>query len=124
MKEIGITISFLISGLFGAILMASKNAQTSVKSTILSIFGGMAAANYLTPIMTDLLNLKEAKLQNGLAFIVGFLGLKLVEILSNKFLNQVAPQPEEKTPVKKTPVKKTPVKKKPIKKKVIKKPIE
>ena len=114
MKEIGITISFLISGLFGAILMASKNAQTSVKSTILSIVGGMAAANYLTPIMTDLLNLKEAKLQNGLAFIVGFLGLKLVEILSNKFLNQVDPQPEEKTPVKK----------KPIKKKVIKKPIE
>ena len=114
MKEIGITISFLISGLFGAILMASKNAQTSVKSTILSIFGGMAAANYLTPIMTDLLNLKEARLQNGLAFIVGFLGLKLVEILSNKFLNQVAPKPEEKTPVKK----------KPIKKKVIKKPIE
>ena len=114
MKEIGITISFLISGLFGSILMSSKNAQTSIKSTILSIFGGMAAANYLTPIMTDLLNLKEAKLQNGLAFIVGFLGLKLVEILSNKFLNQVAPQPEEKTPVKK----------KPIKKKVIKKPVE
>jgi hypothetical protein len=124
MKEIGITISFLISGLFGAILMASKNAQTSVKSTILSIFGGMAAANYLTPIMTDLLNLKEAKLQNGLAFIVGFLGLKLVEILSNKFLNQVAPQPEEKTPVKKKPIKKTPIKKTPIKKKVIKKPVE
>jgi glycerol kinase len=119
MKEIGITISFLISGLFGAILMASKNAQTSVKSTILSIGGGMAAANYLTPIMTDLLNLKEAKLQNGLAFIVGFLGLKLVEILSNKFLNQVDPQPEEKTPVKKKPIKKTP-----IKKKVIKKPVE
>ena len=85
--------------------MASKNAQTSVKSTILSIFGGMAAANYLTPIMTDLLNLKEAKLQNGLAFIVGFLGLKLVEILSNKFLKQVAPQPEEKTPVKKNQLK-------------------
>ena len=119
MKEIGITISFLISGLFGAILMASKNTQTSIKSTILSIFGGMAAANYLTPIMTDLLNLNEAKLQNGLAFIVGFLGLKLVEILSNKFLNQVAPQPEEKTPVKKKPIKKTP-----IKKKVIKKPVE
>ena len=111
MKDIGITISFLISGLFGAILMASKNAQTSVKSTILSIFGGMAAANYLTPIMTDLLNLKEAKLQNGLAFIVGFLGLKLVEILSNKFLNQVAPQPETKAVAKKAPIKKKVTKK-------------
>jgi hypothetical protein len=113
MKDIGITISFLISGLFGAILMASKNAETSIRSTVLSIFGGMAAANYLTPIMIELLNLKEAKLQNGLAFIVGFLGLKLVEVLSNKFLNQVAPQPEVKKPVKKPPIKK------PIKKKVI-----
>jgi hypothetical protein len=106
MKDIGITISFLISGLFGAILMASKDTQTSIKSTILSIFGGMAAANYLTPIMTDLLNLEEAKLQNGLAFIIGFLGLKLVEVLSNKFLNQVAPQPEVKKPVRKSPIKK------------------
>ena len=58
----------------------------------------MAAANYLTPIMIELLNLKEAKLQNGLAFIVWVLGLKLVEVLSNKFLNQVAPQPERKKP--------------------------
>ena len=64
MKDIGITISFLISGLFGAILMASKNTETSIRSTILSIFGGMAAANYLTPVMIELLNLKEAKLQN------------------------------------------------------------
>jgi hypothetical protein len=111
MKEIGITISFLISGLFGAILMASKNTETSIRSTILSIFGGMAAANYLTPVMIELLNLKEAKLQNGLAFIVGFLGLKLVEVLSNKFLNQVAPQPEVKKPVKKT-IKKPVTKKK------------
>ena len=114
MKDIGITISFLISGLFGAILMASKDTQTSIKSTILSIFGGMAAANYLTPIMTDLLNLEEAKLQNGLAFIVGFLGLKLVEVLSSKFLNQVAPQPGVKKPVRKSPIKKK------VNKKVIK----
>ena len=98
MKEIGITISFLISGLFGAILMASKNTETSIRSTLLSIFGGMAAANYLTPIMIELLNLKEAKLQNGLAFIVGFLGLKLVEIVSEKFLEKIS----NKTKPKKT----------------------
>ena len=114
MKDIGITISFLISGLFGAILMASKNTETSIRSTILSIFGGMAAANYLTPVMIELLNLKEAKLQNGLAFIVGFLGLKLVEVLSNKFLNQVAPQPEVKKPISKKATVKNPIKKKVI----------
>ena len=114
MKDIGITLSFLISGLFGAILMASKQAKGNIKSIIISVVGGMASANYLTPVLIEMLKLEETKLQNGLAFVIGFLGLKLVEILSNKFLNQVAPQPEEKTPVKK----------KPIKKKVIKKPVK
>ena len=118
MKEIGITISFLISGLFGAILMASKNTETSIRSTLLSIFGGMAAANYLTPIMIELLNLKEAKLQNGLAFIVGFLGLKLVEVLSNKFLKQVSPsEPVVKETVRRKPIAKKPAAKKPVAKK-------
>ena len=118
MKDIGITISFLISGLFGAILMVSNNAQSNLKSAMLSIIGGMASANYLTPVMIEMLGLKEAKLQNGLAFIIGFLGLKLVEVLSNKFLKQVSPpEPVVTKTIRKKPVAKKPVAKKPIIKK-------
>jgi len=117
MKDIGITLSFLISGLFGAILMVSNNAKGNLKSTILSIFGGMASANYLTPVMIEMLGLKEAKLQNGLAFIVGFLGLKLVEILSDKFLKQVSPiEPPVKKIIRRKPITKKTVIKKNIKK--------
>ena len=120
MIDIGITLSFLISGLFGAILMVSNNAQGNLKSTMLSIIGGMASANYLTPVMIEMLGLKEAKLQNGLAFIIGFLGLKLVEVLSNKFLKQVSPpEPVAKAPVKRNPAAKKPVTKKPV----VKKPV-
>ena len=89
MDKVGISISFLISGLFGAILMASKSAKGNIKSAIISIVGGMASANYLTPVMIEMLNLKETKLQNGLAFVIGFLGLRLVEIVSEKFLNKI-----------------------------------
>jgi uncharacterized membrane protein YeaQ/YmgE (transglycosylase-associated protein family) len=100
--KIGLSISFLISGLFGAILMASKSAKGNIKSVIISIVGGMASANYLTPVMIEMLNLKETKLQNGLAFVIGFLGLRLVEIVSEKFLNKIIAVDEPKTTKHKT----------------------
>lgn len=103
-EKVGISISFLISGLFGAILMASKSAQGNIRSAIVSIVGGMSAANYLTPVMIEMLDLKETKLQNGLAFVIGFLGLRLVEVVSEKFLNKIIAmdEPKKKPVTKKT----------------------
>jgi hypothetical protein len=49
----------------------------------------MSAANFLTPVLVDTLNVTNVKHQNGIAFIAGFLGLKLVEIVSEKFLEKV-----------------------------------
>jgi hypothetical protein len=90
LQKFGIQIGFLFSGLFGAILMTTKSDKTDVKSVVLSLIGGMAAANYLTPVLVELLNITSIKNQNGIAFIAGFLGLKLVEIVSEKFLEKVA----------------------------------
>ena len=89
--------------------MASKSAKGNIKSAIASVVGGMAAANYLTPVLIEMLKLEETKLQNGLAFIIGFLGLRLVEIVSEKFLNKIiaADEPKKKTTKKKPVTKKT-----------------
>ena len=89
LQKYGIQIGFLFSGLFGAILMATKAEKTDVKSVVLSLIGGMSAANFLTPVLVDTLNVTNVKHQNGIAFIAGFLGLKLVEIVSEKFLEKV-----------------------------------
>ena len=89
LQKFGIQIGFLFSGLFGAILMATKADKTDVKSVVLSLIGGMSAANFLTPVLVDTLNVTNVKHQNGVAFIAGFLGLKLVEIVSEKFLEKV-----------------------------------
>ena len=94
LQKMGIQIGFLISGLFGAILMATKNAKTDAKSVILSLVGGMSAANFLTPILVDTLNIVNVKHQNGVAFIAGFLGLKLVELVSEKFLEKLNNKPK------------------------------
>jgi hypothetical protein len=89
LQKMGIQLGFLISGLFGAILMATKNEKTDVKSVVLSLVGGMSAANFLTPVLVDALNIANVKHQNGVAFIAGFLGLKLVELISEKFLEKI-----------------------------------
>jgi len=89
LQKYGIQIGFLFSGLFGAILMATKAEKTDAKSVILSLIGGMSAANFLTPVLVDTLNVTNVKHQNGVDFIAGFLGLKLVEIVSEKFLEKV-----------------------------------
>jgi uncharacterized membrane protein YeaQ/YmgE (transglycosylase-associated protein family) len=89
LQKMGIQIGFLISGLFGAILMATKADKTDIKSVVLSLVGGMSAANFLTPVLVDTLNVSNVKHQNGVAFIAGFLGLKLVEIISEKFLEKI-----------------------------------
>ena len=89
LQKFGIQIGFLFSGLFGAILMTTKAEKTDVKSVVLSLIGGMAAANYLTPVLVELLNITNIKNQNGIAFIAGFLGLKLVEIISENFIEKL-----------------------------------
>jgi hypothetical protein len=97
LQKFGIQIGFLFSGLFGAILMATKADKTDAKSVILSLIGGMSAANFLTPLLVDTLNVTNVKHQNGVAFIAGFLGLKLVEIVSEKFLEKVNGKTTKKT---------------------------
>lgn len=89
LQKLGIQIGFLISGLFGAILMATKNEKTDVKTVVLSLIGGMSAANFITPIIVDTVKITTVSHQNGIAFMAGFLGLKLVEIVSEKFLEKL-----------------------------------
>jgi hypothetical protein len=88
LEEFGIDIGLLISGLFGAILMLSKSATDSIKTTVLAIVGGAASANYLTPVIMDVTGIKMPKAQFSIAFLMGYLGLKGVELISNKVIEQ------------------------------------
>ena len=87
LEEIGINISISVAGLFGSLIMVGKQAVSNIKTTFFSIISGVASANYITPIVINMTNIDE-KYQMSIAFILGFLGLKGVEIISNKFLKQ------------------------------------
>lgn len=81
----GIHIGFIVSGFFGALLLVSRDSAQKLSTTIASILAGTACANYLTPVVMSIL--PESVQSNGkyaVAFIMGFLGLKGLELVLNK----------------------------------------
>ena len=85
----GIDIGFLVSGFFGALLLVSKNSAQKLSTTIASILAGTACANYLTPVVINLLP-ESIKNQGkyAVAFVMGFLGLKGLEMVIEKYFTK------------------------------------
>lgn len=86
LKQYGIDVGLLISGLFGSILLTSKDSAMNLARTVSSLIGGAASANYITPIVINITKLDETHYHYGIAFLLGFLGLKGIEFFSSKLL--------------------------------------
>lgn len=100
LQELGINIGMSVAGLFGSVLMVGKDAAMDLRKSITSIFAGVASANYLTPVVSDLFGVDKVNYQFSIAFLLGFLGLKGVELLLTKVL-------KDKSVTKPTPKKRT-----------------
>lgn len=103
LKEYGIDIGLLISGLFGAILLTSKGSAMNLAKTISSLIGGAASANYVTPVLVKVTNLSDSHYQHGIAFLLGFLGLKGVEYFSSKLIADEQSEEQSKETVEQAP---------------------
>jgi hypothetical protein len=64
--------------------MASKDSSKNLGAAFGSVIAGTASATYLTPIVADMLHVKDAKYMLGFAFLLGVLGLKGVELILDK----------------------------------------
>jgi hypothetical protein len=105
LKQYGIDVGLLISGLFGAILLTSKGSANNLPRTISSLVGGAASANYITPIVVTIAKLDDSHYHYGIAFLLGFLGLKGIEYFSKKLIPDH--EVEEVKPIKKPRIRKT-----------------
>lgn len=86
LKQYGLDVGLLVSGLFGAILLTSKGSAMNLGRTVSSLVGGAASANYITPVIISIAKLDNMHFNYSVAFILGFLGLKGVEYFSSKVL--------------------------------------
>jgi len=106
LKQYGIDVGLLISGLFGAILLTSKVSANNLPRTISSLVGGAASANYITPIVVTVAKLDDSHYHYGIAFLLGFLGLKGIEYFSKKLIPDNKEE-EQPAPIRKPRAKKT-----------------
>ena len=70
------------------ILKKSKEGAKNLKQTFFSIITGVASANYLTPVVIETANINNMNYSNGIAFILGFIGLKGVESISKRMFKE------------------------------------
>jgi hypothetical protein len=91
----GIQVGFLVSGFFGSLLLVSKNSAQRLRTTIASIMAGMACANYLTPVVIGFLPQPASdSAKYAIAFALGFMGLKSLEMFIDKYLSSKPSDPQ------------------------------
>lgn len=83
LTTLGIDITLMLAGMFGSLIMVSKKSAYNIKASLLGVASGTLAANYLTQVAIELFEL-EGRSQYGVAFLLGYFGLKGVETLFEK----------------------------------------
>jgi hypothetical protein len=113
LTEVGINAGLITSGLFGSLLNIKKDASRRLSTVLLSIGTGVGSANYLTPIVVDIINIDNRNFEFGVAFILGYLGLTGIEFAIMKVLPQAAQKEKPKPTRRRTTTKKKPANKSP-----------
>jgi hypothetical protein len=85
LRDLGINIGLLVAGFAGSLVMMKKDGHKDWFTTITSLLAGTLSANYLTPVVVDLVNIGNSNTQYAAAFIMGFLGLHGVEYILSRF---------------------------------------
>jgi hypothetical protein len=86
----GIDLGLISAGFFGALILALRTKNQTPGKAASAIFAGALCANYLTPI---LLNFMPKYIQDngkyGAAFILGFVGLKTLELIYDFIVEKI-----------------------------------
>lgn len=83
---IGIDLKLLIVSLFGSLISVSnkKHLRDWRWRDFLKVFVGALAATWVTPLIYSIFNFENDKASFGIAFVIGYVGLKGTEMIVEK----------------------------------------
>lgn len=88
--DYGIDLGLLMAGFFGALILALSTKNQTPGKAISSIFAGAICANYLTPVALNFMpEVVQTNAKYGTAFVMGFIGLKVLEIIYDIISNKL-----------------------------------
>ena len=76
--ELGVKVSSLVAGLVGGVMALSMMPQLTFRKALAAVIGGGACAAYAPPIIVELISLDNRNLENGLAFVLGVVGMNIL----------------------------------------------
>lgn len=86
LTDLGINLTLILAGFIGSIaVQMSKKTKFNWKTSLLSITLGTMAANYITPVIVEIFGFGPT-MQNSVAFLIGYIGLKGVEKITDKYI--------------------------------------
>lgn len=88
LEQIGFNIGISVAGFFGSLILIGKKQKSNLRNTFFGIITGVASANYITPVFMEFLRL-PTKYEMSIAFILGFLGVKGVEFISEYLTDKI-----------------------------------
>ena len=91
--ELGLNIGFSLAGFFGSLFHVRGLSKFDAMITVVV---GTTSANYLTPLVVDMMHISD-RAQFACAFFIGTLGLRSTELVLSKF--RAKPQSKTKTHV-------------------------
>lgn len=83
-ESLGIQLSLLVAGFAGGLVSINKDNKLSVWGKITVIISGGFIATYITPVFFLVFKFEDERAKYGVAFIVGYMGLKAIELLVEK----------------------------------------
>jgi hypothetical protein len=65
------------------------------KMQLIAVLSGTLSATYIAPVIIGILNIKAPNIEYGLAFIVGFSGVKITEVLEVRIMKLLKSTPNQ-----------------------------
>jgi hypothetical protein len=88
LDEVGVNLALIIAGLVGSFVSVGNKKDVGYLGKFISIISGGAIANYMTPLLINVLGLNQ-NWEYGFAFVLGFMGLEgvrwIIVLVKDKF---------------------------------------
>lgn len=86
------SLMLVVAGFFGSLIAVGKASHGNMRDNLLAISAGTSSAYFLTPIVFTLTGVEASQqTMSAMAFLLGVLGQRGVEIVTHKIFGEVKP---------------------------------